>query len=70
MLDKEPIRRWLIDRGFMGEGQPPEIDDNYRLALRAHYVQSAERITGEVFSLNDSEPVARIARNVREFLGM
>jgi phosphoribosylaminoimidazole-succinocarboxamide synthase len=70
MLDKEPIRRWLIERGFMGEGQPPEIEKDYRLALRDHYVKSAERITGEACVLDDSEPVARIARNVREFLGI
>jgi phosphoribosylaminoimidazole-succinocarboxamide synthase len=70
MLDKEPIRRWLIERGFMGEGQPPVIDDTYRLALREHYMQSAERITGEVCTLDDSEPVTRIAQNVRDFLGM
>ncbi len=70
MLDKEPIRRWLIERGFMGEGQPPKIDDDYRLALREHYVQSAARITGEECTLDDSEPVARISGNVRSFLGM
>jgi phosphoribosylaminoimidazole-succinocarboxamide synthase len=70
MLDKEPIRRWLIERGFMGEGQPPEIDNDYRMALREHYTTSAERITGEICDLDDSEPIARIARNVRDFIGI
>jgi phosphoribosylaminoimidazole-succinocarboxamide synthase len=70
MLDKEPIRRWLIDRGFMGEGQPPEIDDGYRMALREHYATSAERITGRPFSFDDSDPVARVASNVRKFLSL
>lgn len=70
MLDKEPIRRWLIDRGFMGEGEPPVIDDLYRMSLREHYVKSAERITGQIAQLDDSEPVDRIARNVKRFLGL
>ncbi|MFN5061423.1 MAG: phosphoribosylaminoimidazolesuccinocarboxamide synthase [Pseudomonadota bacterium] len=68
MLDKEPIRRWLIERGFMGEGQPPAIEDDYRMALRAHYARSAEHITGGSFSFDDTEPNERIARNVRAFL--
>jgi phosphoribosylaminoimidazole-succinocarboxamide synthase len=70
MLDKEPIRRWLIDRGFMGEGEPPVIDDPYRMSLRDHYAKSAERITGQFTELDDSEPVARIERNLRVFLGL
>lgn len=68
MLDKEPIRRWLIERGFMGEGELPEIDDNYRLTLRDHYISSASRITGEVFNVDDSDPVDRIERNLKSFL--
>lgn len=68
MLDKEPVRRWLIERGFMGEGEPPPIDDTYRMTLRQHYATSAERITGQRFVFDDTEPVERVARNVREFL--
>lgn len=68
MLDKEPIRRWLIERGFMGEGELPEIDDNYRLTLRDHYISSASRITGEVFTVDDGDPVDRIERNLKSFL--
>ncbi len=67
MLDKEPIRRWLIERGFMGEGELPEIDDAYRLSLREHYLKSASRITGESYNLDDSDPVARISRNLKSF---
>jgi phosphoribosylaminoimidazole-succinocarboxamide synthase len=67
MLDKEPIRRWLIERGFMGEGKLPEIDDEYRLSLRDHYVKSASRITGEVYNLDDNDPIERITRNLKSF---
>jgi phosphoribosylaminoimidazole-succinocarboxamide synthase len=67
MLDKEPIRRWLVDRGFMGEGEPPRIDDAYRMALREHYARSAERITGRPFVFDDSDPVSRVEANLRAF---
>jgi phosphoribosylaminoimidazole-succinocarboxamide synthase len=62
MLDKEPIRRWLIERGFMGEGEVPVIDDSYRSELRRHYADSARRITGRSFVFDDSEPCARIEK--------
>jgi phosphoribosylaminoimidazole-succinocarboxamide synthase len=70
MLDKEPIRRWLIDRGFMGEGAPPPIDDAYRMTLRKHYAASAERITGRAFSFDDTDPNLRISSNVKRFLSL
>jgi len=69
MLDKEPIRRWLVERGFMGEGEPPRIDDDYRMALREHYARSAERITGKPFVFDNSEPVSRVEANLRAFFG-
>ena len=67
MLDKEPIRRWLVERGFMGEGEPPPIDDDYRMALREHYARSAERITGQPFVFDNSQPVSRVEANLRVF---
>jgi phosphoribosylaminoimidazole-succinocarboxamide synthase len=49
MLDKEPIRRWLMERGFMGDGEIPEFSDEYRGELSHHYISSYEKITGEHF---------------------
>lgn len=69
MLDKEPIRRWLMERGFMGEGMPPEITDSYRMELREYYRASASRITGEQIVLDDSEPVTRVEANLRRYFG-
>jgi len=69
MLDKEPIRRWLMDRGFMGEGEPPTIPDTYRLELREYYRSSAARITGGDIALDDSEPLSRIESNLRSYFG-
>ena len=64
MLDKEPMRRWLIERGFMGEGQIPEINDEQRIAVAAHYIRSAERLMGRSLLLHPGDTHTRIARNV------
>lgn len=68
MLDKEPIRRWLIERGFMGEGEPPMIDDEYRMTLREHYATSAGRITGQEIVYDNEDPTLRIAANLKRYL--
>lgn len=70
MLDKEPIRQWLIERGFSGEGDVPSISDEYRAELIQHYVRSCERITGRACMLNLEEPKGRIERNLRSYFGM
>ncbi len=70
MLDKEPIRRWLMDRGFQGEGDPPHIDDEYRAELMAHYSRSFELITGGAFVPDTQPPLERIERNLRSYYGL
>lgn len=69
MLDKEPIRRWLLERGFKGEGQPPVIPDEYRNELTDHYLRSFERITGLTCTLDTTPPLERIEQNLRTFFG-
>ncbi|MDR1931613.1 MAG: phosphoribosylaminoimidazolesuccinocarboxamide synthase [Spirochaetales bacterium] len=49
-LDKEFFRSWLIARGFMGEGEAPEIPDSVREAVSQRYIEAFEAITGEKFT--------------------
>jgi Phosphoribosylaminoimidazolesuccinocarboxamide (SAICAR) synthase len=70
-LDKEPFRRWLAERGFMGEGSVPGIPDAVRIETALRYVQAYEAITGENFSSIGADPQAEtqvIARIVSERL--
>lgn len=46
MLDKEFVRQWLIDQGFMGEGNIPNFSDSYRVDIALKYMDVYERITG------------------------
>lgn len=48
-LDKEPFRRWLAERGYMGDGTPPAIPDEVRIETSLRYIRAYETITGEAF---------------------
>jgi phosphoribosylaminoimidazole-succinocarboxamide synthase len=50
MLDKEFFRRWLIERGYMGEGPKPTIPDDFRVETALKYIEAYELITGRSFS--------------------
>lgn len=53
MLDKEPVRQWLLQQGFKGDGPIPAFSDEYRLSLAQHYIDSYKRISGEELCLNE-----------------
>jgi phosphoribosylaminoimidazole-succinocarboxamide synthase len=70
-LDKEPFRRWLIERGFSGDGPVPSIPDPVRVETALRYIQAYEAITGEEFASVGSDPQSEarlIARIVSERL--
>jgi phosphoribosylaminoimidazole-succinocarboxamide synthase len=63
-LDKEYVRRWLVEQGYRGDGTPPPIPDDVRCEAARRYIEAYERITGSAFA-PDTEPVIpRIRRNL------
>lgn len=70
MLDKEPIRRWLIERGFSGEGPPPYVDDDHRSELMEHYMRSYALLTGRTFEPDTTPPLERIEGNLRRYFSL
>lgn len=56
-LDKEYVRTWLADKGFVGEGEIPAIPDEIRIEAARRYIQAYELITGQEFVVMD-EPIA------------
>lgn len=48
-LDKEPIRRALLDAGYRGEGEPPPFAAATIEATTMRYVFAYDRITGTTF---------------------
>lgn len=64
-LDKEYVRRWLVEeRGYRGEGPPPPIPDEVRCEAARRYVEAFERVTGEAFVADLEEPEGRIRRHL------
>jgi len=49
-IDKEYLRGWLMDNGFMGKGTPPDIPNEVRIEVAWRYIQAYELITGESFT--------------------
>lgn len=46
MFDKENVRRFLIENGFQGQGQPPQVPTNVLVELGQNYLTVAEALTG------------------------
>ncbi len=70
-LSKEFVRQWLIENGFMGRPgeQVPEMTPEICESISDRYIELYERITGEKFvKADDSDPAARIGRNVEAWL--
>ena len=55
-VDKEFLRQWLVDRGFMGNGDAPEIPDEIRLAVAEKYINAFETVTGMTFNPESLSP--------------
>lgn len=63
-FDKEFLRRWLVERGFRGDGPIPPIPDEIRIEASRRYLEAVERITGEQFQASLEDPLPRIRRNL------
>jgi phosphoribosylaminoimidazole-succinocarboxamide synthase len=62
-LDKEYLRQWLMEQGFKGDGEIPEIPDNVRIEVACRYIKAYEEITGKDFvpeSKSVEDEIARI----------
>ena len=65
MLDKENIRQWLINKGFSGEGTPPELDDEIRILLSDKYIELYKILTGNDFNPSVGDVSNRIQNNLK-----
>ena len=69
MLDKENIRQWLIEKGFSGEGAPPKLTDEIRIALAEQYIELFEILMGKSFEPVVGDVLERIQKNL-EYAGV
>ena len=64
MLDKENIRKWLIERGFKGEGTPPELTSDIRILLAEKYIELYKTLLGKEFVPSVGDVAERISKNL------
>jgi phosphoribosylaminoimidazole-succinocarboxamide synthase len=60
MLDKEFFRGYLLEKGYSGNGRPPEISDEVRIQLAERYIKLFEQLTGELFMPKPSDTEAEV----------
>lgn len=63
-FDKEYLRRFLSEQGFMGDGPIPHIPDEVRVEATVRYLKAIEQLMGEPFVPNLESPLPRIRRNL------
>ena len=64
-LDKEYVRRWLADQGFIGEGEIPPLLPEVQIEAAKRYITAYETLTHQEFKVTPGENVQeRIRRNL------
>jgi phosphoribosylaminoimidazole-succinocarboxamide synthase len=48
-FDKEFLRLWYAERGYRGDGEPPQATEELIAQVSQRYIACYERLTGQVF---------------------
>lgn len=64
-FDKEFLRRWYVDQGYRGEGDPPPLPDSLAERMSGLYREVFEKLTGTAFVPDSQDPAVRIPGNLR-----
>ncbi len=48
-FDKEFLRLWYAERGYRGDGEPPQATEELIAQVSQRYVACYERLTGQTF---------------------
>ena len=65
-LDKEYVRQWLVDKGFVGDGPIPKIPDDVKIEAAKRYITAYEMITGKEFKAKNEDVLERIEGNLKK----
>ncbi len=67
-IDKEYLREWLAERGFVGEGEIPAIPEDVKVETARRYIEAYELITGQAFVAEVGDVKERVERNLVKYL--
>ena len=68
-LDKEYVREWLADKGFLGDGEPPALPDDIRVEAAQRYIRAYELLSGRDFVVHSEPILDRIAEATKPIAG-
>ena len=68
-LDKEFVRQWLSNRGFIGKGPIPKIPENVKIEAAKRYITAYEMITGRKFEAKNEDVLERVEKKISEYFG-
>lgn len=60
-FDKEFLRLWYVERGYRGDGEPPQATDDLIVQVSERYIACYEKLTGQAFEPGDYPVEKRIA---------
>lgn len=67
-IDKEYVREWLADKGFIGEGEVPVVPDDVRVEAARRYIEAYELITGTQFQAEVGPVFTRLEENLKKYM--
>lgn len=68
-FDKEYLRLWFAERGYRGEGTPPQMPNDFIAEVAYRYIQAYEWLTKRSFAMGDIPIEERIQKNIKAYLG-
>jgi len=66
-INKEYLRLWLANQGYMGDGEMPAITDEVRIETAKKYNEAYEKITGLPFQAEAGPVLDRIEQNLKNY---
>lgn len=66
-IDKEYVREWLADKGFLGDGEVPVLPDEVKVEAAKRYIQAYEMITGEEFVIDSTPVQVRVENALKKY---
>jgi phosphoribosylaminoimidazole-succinocarboxamide synthase len=67
-LDKEYVRQFLANKGFIGQGKVLEIPDDVKIEAAKRYIKAYEMITGKDFEAKNEDVLERVKKNIKKYL--
>ena len=65
-FDKEFIRRYYADRGYLGDGEPPATEPDLWVQASLRYIQIYELLTGQTFVPGEYPVNPRLVNNLHK----